>query len=198
MAAIDLQYPNTDDFEMSGAGSGPVQIKPIPPKRPAFKLEQSLTFYGDQQRGNYIVIKNNFTAEELTQTARVAGFVFTQVIDNSVASREPVNAKMADKLASIYKLDANENTRRIALDLIVDYLDDWLNEGRFDKCNTMLLTAEPDRLSDPALVTFLGITRAAKHNPAMFGRSVFFRRAHKIVEQRRSEDGADKLLTRYR
>ena len=195
--AVGLEYPNIDDLEHSDAGSGPVQLRAPMPRRPVCKLEQSFTFYGGGQlypQGSFALV-NNSAAGWVQDTSETGWMV---VIDNGTTQRYPVHAKTADKLKTIYSLDRKDNTRRHGLDVIVDYLDDWLNEGGFDKCNALLLAAEPDQLSDPAIVTFLGITRAAKNLPAMYGRGIFFRRAYRVMEQRRGKAGADQLLTKYR
>lgn len=101
-------------------------------------------------------------------------------------------------LQKLYKVDAKLSSRR-AVSVIIDHVDDLLNEGEFGNCAALLDDVKVDKLSNSALVTFLGITLAAKRHPLLkSSRDKFFQRAIVAVASRRGEDGAATLLNKYR
>lgn len=101
-------------------------------------------------------------------------------------------------LQRLYKVDAKLSSRH-AVSVIIDHVDDLLNDGEFGECAALLDDAEVEKLSNSAIVTFLGITLAAKgHSSLKSSRDKFFQRAMDVVAIRRGEDGAAKLLNKYR
>ena len=98
-------------------------------------------------------------------------------------------------LQMIYRLDSKGSTR-LAVDLLIDQMDDALNAGDFDACESVLGQADTTKLSDSSLVTLLGITLAAKRQ--LWQRRRFFEQAWASIAARRSPDGAEKLLAKYR
>lgn len=98
-------------------------------------------------------------------------------------------------LEKIYAVDKAGQPRE-AMDYVVDAVDDLLNEGAFDECRKILAAVNPEQLSDPLIVSFLGITLGAKQK-LQPERGDFFRRASIAVGKRRGVDGAERLLEKY-
>jgi hypothetical protein len=98
-------------------------------------------------------------------------------------------------LEKIYATDKAGRPRK-AMDYVVDYIDDLLNAGAFDACREILAIANPDELSDPLIVSFLGITLGAKQR-LQPERGDFYRRASTAVAKRRGIDAAGRLLEKY-
>ncbi len=98
-------------------------------------------------------------------------------------------------LASIYLLSGHDD--RKAADWVIDYIDDRLNEGEFAECDAVLKNASVDKLSDPLIVTLLGITLAARTH--LRSRTGFLDRALAVVGKRRGDEAkARALLEKYR
>ena len=85
---------------------------------------------------------------------------------------------------------------RVAVDWIIGKLDDLLNDGQFTLCNSVLRSADPNKLDDALIVTMLGITLAAKDK--LTSRPAFYHSALYVVTERRGEEGAEHLLGKYR
>ena len=84
---------------------------------------------------------------------------------------------------------------RVAVDCIVVVIDDLLNHGLFIHCDNLLTKIQVHKLSDPLLVSFLGMTKTAKeHLPH---RGEFYAKVLFVVKQRRCEEDANKLLKKY-
>ena len=118
------------------------------------------------------------------------------VTDDNNSETKPIREVDWDVfLKATYRFSAMGRARE-AVDWIIDYLDDLLNAGKFRECNAILRSADPEQLTDPLIVTCLGITLAAKHKLA--GRMNFYLRALQTVAKRRGEEGAERLLNKYR
>ncbi len=70
-------------------------------------------------------------------------------------------AKATDFLDGVYRLEDTGQTR-MAVERVVGYLDDLLNEGDFAGCDEIFSRADVTKLTPPVLIAFLGTTVAAK------------------------------------
>ena len=98
-------------------------------------------------------------------------------------------------LDMIYRLDGRGNSS-LAMDLVIDYIDDALNVNDLLNCEAILDEADPQQLSDELIVAMLGITSAASSR--LTNRSLFFSKSRDAIAVRRGPNGADKLLAKYR
>lgn len=84
-----------------------------------------------------------------------------------------------------------------AVDLIVDSIDNLLLRGRFDECERVFAEAQPMQMSGAAIVSFLGITLAARME--IPSRVKFYDAAiEAIAYMRGSREAAERLLTKYK
>jgi hypothetical protein len=98
-------------------------------------------------------------------------------------------------LAAVYALDRAGQTR-LAIDQVLDYIDDLLLGGRFDECDAAMEAVDPQRLTDPLIVSFLGITLGARTQ--LRARVSFFTAAQNVIAERRGGlDAANRLLLKY-
>jgi hypothetical protein len=105
------------------------------------------------------------------------------------------NIRNDDVLQAIYRLDAHGMVRHAA-DRVLEHIDNLLNESRFSECDHLFREVDLTRLSDTLVVSFLGITLAAK--PKLKLRAAFYDQALEVVSRRRGRDVAQRLLQRYR
>ena len=86
---------------------------------------------------------------------------------------------------------------RQEIDEVINRIDDLLLAEKFEDVNAVLslLIEGLDSLSDPLIVTYLGITLGAKEK--LSARKVFYDRAIEVVAVRRGQKGAETLLKKY-
>ena len=182
--------------------------------RPAFKkplvslqidedfLRRITTSAGSRLRPTPILKNWSYSAIEDVQPAPIdrieCGGSFVLFVGATAKNLSASVISQTGFLQKLYKVDAKLSSRH-AVNVIIDHVDDLLNEGEFEECAALLDDAEVDKLSNSAIVTFLGITLAAKGHPRLkSSRDKFFSRAIAAVANRRGEDGAATLLDKYR
>jgi hypothetical protein len=110
---------------------------------------------------------------------------------------EPQSVQGAFFLDTIYLLEEIGESRR-AVEHSVNYLDNLLNDGRFGECQDILGKAEVEQISPSVLVSFLGITLAAKHLLGQ-SRAGFFERVQlKLKSSLLEAERTECLLNKYK
>lgn len=166
-------------------------------------LRRITTSAGGLLRSARIVLRSNwsYSAKEdvpLALTDETDGGSFVIFVGAAAKNLSESVVSQTRFLQRLYKVDAKLSSRH-AVNVIIDHVDDLLNESEFEECAALLDDVEVDKLSNSAIVTFLGITLAAKsHSRLKSSRDKFFSRAMAAVAIRRGEDGAAMLLNKYR
>jgi hypothetical protein len=81
------------------------------------------------------------------------------VFSSKKSSRNRV--KVVAFLDGLYLQDGRGQMRE-AVDRAVNHIDDLLNEGAFEECDEIFRQADAYEMSSPLIISFLGITLAAK------------------------------------
>jgi hypothetical protein len=181
MAHVEIQQRRDPLFENSLAGTGVGQ----PPSR-----GWNLVFKGDLSTTG----TREWVSIGLTQNVKKEDSVFVLEIHSGTTKDDALPFDTNRFLESVYRLVESELTSD-AIDYTISRIDDLLNDGSFHVCNGILRAADPEKLSDTLIVTFLGITLAAKSK--LTSRPAFYMRSRQVVCERRGDDGADRLLARY-
>ena len=97
-------------------------------------------------------------------------------------------------LAAAY--EADEHSPRLAMEIAVNHIDDLLIAGELLKCDELLGAADVSQMSEGLIVSFLGITMAAKQK--LSNREAFYQAAFaQVAKLRGSQIAAQKLLAKY-
>lgn len=94
-------------------------------------------------------------------------------------------------LDTVYDLSAQEKTD-CAIDVIFNYMNNLLVEGKFEFCDRILSEVALTRIPPVLMISFLTITAAAK--PKLKNRHRFFSIVQRLIVQERGEKGAQRLL----
>jgi hypothetical protein len=94
-------------------------------------------------------------------------------------------------LEKVYRLCGGDE--RGAVDAVYDFMDDCLLDGDFTACDAAFLSADPARMRDSVIVSFLIVTQRAKGLLAR-SRRAFYDRSVAVVSARKDRDYAEKLL----
>jgi hypothetical protein len=139
----------------------------------------------------------NATARVASRLPELFGFeIFVDTL-NRAAPAVSTEVDRREFLDWAYQLDAYFGSRH-AVKWVIDKLDSLL-AGSSDglcECDLLLSEANVEKLSNSSLVTFLGMTYVAKDK--LQHRNSFYRRAWHAVAIRRGDEGAEKLLSRYK
>ena len=97
-------------------------------------------------------------------------------------------------LEGLYRLESSGNSRK-AVDQLIDCVDDLLTNGKFDECDELLRQVDVAKISPTLIITFLGITRAAKEK--LRSRSLLCNRIKDKLVAEVGKERAERLLNKY-
>lgn len=189
-------FGDLEEDPMSGCAA-------IPPKRADFRLTVKFLCQplAVGETGTVEGSTFEFQMDQSSTTSRwcwnvpsdATGVEFALVSNGTVAPSGD-RARRAIALETIYRL--GDKHRRLAMDHVVDFLDDLLNDGQFQECDSVFREVVVDRLPNSVIVAFLGITRAAADK--LPSRQRFYERAIRVAASRVGETDAHELLGVYR
>ena len=131
--------------------------------------------------------------EKLVLLARGIRYA-SNMVDQDKGSKH-LNLRILEFLEEVYRLSAAGRVHA-AGDLIYDFTQKALRREDFEFCDQLFGTIDVPRL-DPALrITFLSMTLNAKTK--LRERDRYYTRVHGAFAAERGEDGASKLLSKYK
>jgi hypothetical protein len=99
-------------------------------------------------------------------------------------------------LDKVYRLCGSDE--HAAVDAVYDFMDDCLLDGDFTACDAALLSAEPQKMLDSVILSFLIVTQRAKER-LVRSRPTFYSRSLAAISARTQEAGyATELLGKNR
>ena len=118
-------------------------------------------------------------------------FVHSDLQSDVCDEEEGSTSEITVFLAAVYDL-ARRDEGDSAIDVIFQYMNSLLVEGRFEDCDRILGEVEIARIPTVLMVSFLTITAAAKTN--LKNRGGFFKDVRRVVARERGEKTAQRLL----